>query len=147
MMTSSLTRWAPLADLAELRGRLDRVFDDIGLAEGREWTPRVDVVHDERGLLIRADVPGVKPDDIEVSIAEGVLTIAGRHEESKEETREDYLRRERRIGSFSRSLALPAGVDPKAIEAECSDGVLEVRVPVPEPAKPETVEIKPKADG
>ena len=95
--------------------------------------PPNDVVKKEGELVLRADLPGVKPDEIEVEVEDGVLTVSGEHEEKTEEKEGRYLRRERRFGSFSRSMALPEGVRSEDIEATTSDGVLELKIPVPVP--------------
>jgi HSP20 family protein len=141
-MPSTLTRWDPFAELAELRSRFERLFDD---AEHRGmWTPAIDLVRENGHLVVRADVPGIKPEEIEIEVEDGMLTLSGKHEESTEETDERYVRRERRYGAFSRRLPLPEGVDPKKIKASTKDGVLEVTVPLPkEVAKQEPVKITP----
>jgi HSP20 family protein len=141
-MPSTLTRWDPFAELAELRARFERLFDD---AEHRGmWTPAIDLVRENGHLVVRADVPGIKPEEIEIEVEDGMLTLSGKHEESTEETDERYVRRERRYGAFSRRLPLPEGVDPKKIKASTKDGVLEVTVPLPkEVAKQEPVKITP----
>jgi HSP20 family protein len=141
-MPASLTRWDPFAELAELGTRLERLLAD---AEGRrrEWTPAVDLVRDDGQLVLRADIPGIKPEEIDIEVADGMLTVSGKHEEAKEETEGDYVRRERHYGAFSRRVALPDGVDPKKIEARTKDGVLEVSIPLPEDqGKQEPVKVK-----
>jgi HSP20 family protein len=142
-MPSTLTRWDPFAELAELRTRFERLFEDF---EGRDraWTPDVDLVRDNGHLVLRADVPGIKPEEISIEVDDGMLTVSGKHEEAKEETDEHYVRRERRYGAFTRRLPLPDGVDPKKIKASTSNGVLEVTIPLPkEAAKQEKVKITP----
>lgn len=141
-MAGAVTRWDPYADLAEMRDRFDRFF---GQTEGGDWIPAIDLVRHDGDVVVRADVPGMKPEEIRIDVEDGVLTLSGSHEESKEETDEHYVRRERRSGSFSRSMALPQGVDPKAITAVAKDGVLEVTIPMPEPAGEGKVSITPKA--
>lgn len=144
-MPGSLTRWEPFAELGELRGRFDRMFDDIFEGRERGWTPAVDVIRDDENLVVRADVPGIKPDEVKIEVENDILTVSGAHEERKEEKDKDFLRRERRYGSFSRSMALPAGVDAKKIKATTHDGVVEVTIPLPEEAKKGTVTITPSA--
>jgi HSP20 family protein len=100
------------------------------------------VVKREGEMVLKTDLPGVKPDEINVEVEDGVLTVSGEHEERTEEERERYLRRERRYGSFSRSMALPEGVDADAIEANTTDGVLELRIPLPKPEEAPTKMIK-----
>ena len=142
-MPATLTRWDPFAELADLRTRFERLLEEVE-PRGREWTPAVDLVRENGHLVVRADVPGIKPEEISIEVDEGVLSVSGAHEECKEETGEHYVRRERRYGSFARRLPLPDGVDPKQIKASTKDGVLEVTVPLPEePVKPEKVTITP----
>lgn len=144
-MERSMTRWHPLSDLSEL---LDQALSRLGDGDG--WNPRFDVVKKEGALVLRADLPGVKPDEIKVEVEDGVLTVSGEHEEKTEEKTEEkkdrYLRRERRYGSFSRSIPLPEGVTADEIEATTGDGVLEVKIPVPaakeKPTKTVKVEVK-----
>ena len=109
----------------------------------REWTPAVDVVRDADKLVVRADVPGIKPEEIKIEIREGFLTLSGEHEEATEEKDEQYVRRERRYGAFSRSIPLPDGVEAKKIKARTHDGVLEVTVPLPKEAAKEPITITP----
>jgi HSP20 family protein len=148
-MPTGLTRWRPFAELDELRSRMDRMFDDV-LGEAREvraeaaWTPAVDVHRDDGKLIVRADVPGIKPDEIKVEFEDEMLVLSGRHEESKEETERDFVRRERRYGAFRRAISLPRDVDPDKIEATTHDGVLEVTVPLPETETAKRKVITPK---
>jgi HSP20 family protein len=138
-----LTRWDPFAELAELRTRVERLLDDVE-PRGRMWTPAVDVVRDDGHLVVRADIPGIKPEEIEIEVDDGMLTVSGKHEESTEDKDDQFVRRERRYGAFMRRLALPEGVDAKKIKATTKDGVLEVTVPLPKDTpKPEPVRITP----
>jgi HSP20 family protein len=145
-MPGALTRWDPYAELADLRSRFDRMFGDWSPVRGREWMPAIDVERSDGNLIMRADIPGLKPEEVKVELEGDMLTISGEREESKEEKGKHFLRRERSYGSFSRSITLPAGVDASKISAETHDGVLEVKVPLPEEAtKQEKVTITPKA--
>jgi len=139
----TLTRWEPFAELGELRSRFDRVFDELIDSGRRRWTPAIDVLHENGNLIVRADVPGIKPEEVKIQVEDDILTVTGQHEERKEVKEENFLRRERRYGSFSRSLVLPAGVDPKKIKAKTHDGVVEVRIPLPKEAEKETITITP----
>ena len=145
-MPGVLTRWDPYGELAELRSRFDRMFGDLSPDAGRKWMPAIDVERRDGTLVLRADMPGVKPEEISIEVEDDVLTVSGKHEEAKEEKDKHYLRRERRYGFFSRSIALPAHVDASKILAETHDGVLEVTVPLPEEvAEQKKVTITPKA--
>jgi HSP20 family protein len=143
-MAGALTRWEPFADLGELRTRFDRMVDQLARPDGK-WVPAVDVVRDDGRLVLRADVPGIKPDEVKIEVEDGILTVSGEHEASGEEKNANYVRRERSYGSFSRSLALPAGVDAGAIKATTKDGVVEVTIPLPAEATKEKVTITPTA--
>jgi HSP20 family protein len=144
-MERGMTRWSPLSDLSDFRGRLEQLFDEGGIGGGRTLTPRLDVIEGDGELVLKVDLPGIKADDVELEVENDVLRVSGSHTEEKEEKDERYLRRERRTGSFPRSLALPKGVDPEAIEASSEDGLLEVHVPLPERERePARVEVKAK---
>lgn len=95
-----------------------------------------------------ADFGELRPDDVKITVEDDVLTVSGEHTEETEEEGESYMRRERRRGSFSRSMSLPSGVKAEDIEATTEDGVLEVTIPLPEAEQSKPVEItpKPKAD-
>jgi HSP20 family protein len=139
-----LSRWDPFAELTELRSRFDHLLEDFG-AGGREWAPAIDMVRDDGHLVVRADVPGIKPEEIAIEVDQGVLVLSGKHEETTEETGKQFVRRERRFGAFSRRMALPEGVDPKKIKATTHDGVLEVTIPLPKEAAKEPITITPTA--
>lgn len=144
-MPGTLTRWDPFAELADLRARFDRAFGEIADGRKHTWMPAIDVMRNNGDLVLRADVPGIKPEEVKIELEDDILTVSGEHEERTEEKDENYVRRERRFGSFSRSMAIPAGVDAKKIKAKTHDGVLEVTIPLPKEAKKETVEITPSA--
>ena len=103
-----------------------------------EWMPDMDLVEREGKLVIRADIPGMKHEDLEVKVEGETLVVHGHREEKEEVKEKDYSHCERRTGAFTRTVALPDGFNPDAIEATIKDGVLEVTVP-----KPATVESKP----
>jgi HSP20 family protein len=121
------------------------MFGELG--DGREctWTPAIDVVRDNGNLLIHADVPRIKPEEVKIEVEGDILTLSGEHEERKGEKDKHHVRRERRYGSFSRAMAVPAGVDAKQIKARTRDGVVEVTIPLPREAKQEKIKITPTA--
>lgn len=141
-MPTELTEWRPIA---ELRHRIDQMLHDFGDGDGltRGWSPSVDIVRDDDAIVLRADLPGIDPDEVKLSVQDDVLTVSGEHEEKSEEKKEHYVRRERHYGSFSRSMSLPAGVKAADIKATTDKGVLEVTIPLPETEKSKPVEIKP----
>jgi HSP20 family protein len=144
-MAHTITRWEPFAELAEMRSRFDRMLADFGDAREREWMPAVDMIRDDGHLVVRAELPGIKPEEVEIEAEGGVLRISGKHEESSEEKGTEFVRRERRYGAFSRTMPLPEGVDPKKIKATTTDGVLELTIPLPKETAAEPVKITPTA--
>lgn len=144
-MSGTLTRWDPFAELGELRSRFDRLFDDAVVAREHRWTPAIDVVRENGNLVLRADLPGVKPEEVKIEVDHDMLTVLGEHEEHTEEKDKHFVRRERRYGAFARSMALPPGVDASRITAKTHDGTLEVTIPLPEETKKEPVSITPTA--
>lgn len=104
------------------------------------WFPDIDVFERENKIIIRADVPGMRAEDLDISVEGDLLTIKGRREEEKEVKEEDYYCAERAFGEFSRTIRLPEGVNTDAIEATCTNGVLEIVIP--RPAAPESKTIK-----
>jgi HSP20 family protein len=144
-MPVTLTRCDPFTGMGELRSRFDRMFDEWLDGHGRAWTPAIDVGREGDHLLLRADLPGIKPEEVKIEVEDDILRVYGEHRESKEEKDQKYVWRERRYGSFSRSMALPPGVDAGKIRAKTHDGVVEVTIPLPEAAKEEPVRITPAA--
>ena len=142
-MPGTLTRWDPFAELSELRTRFGRLFNEWQSGSERAWTPAIDVVREDGHLVVRADLPGVKPEEVKIEVEDDILTISGEHEGRTEENDKDFVRRERRYGSFSRSMVLPTGVDAKKIKASTRDGVVEVQVPIPKEDTKEPVRITP----
>jgi HSP20 family protein len=127
---------------------MNRLFDTFfgapaanGGAAGRRWVPAMDLVETEDQLVLRADLPGLAKDDVDIEIKDGVLTIAGERKAEHERKGEGFYRVERAFGRFSRSLSLPDGIDAEKIAADFKDGVLEVRIPKPAESKPHRVAI------
>ena len=142
-MPGTLTRWDPFTELGELRTRFDRLFDEWLDGRERAWTPAIDVVREDGHLVVRADLPGLKPEEVKIEVEDDILTVSGEHRESKVEKDKRYVRRERRYGSFSRSMTLPKGVTAKDIKARTHNGVVEVTIPLPKEVKKEAVTITP----
>lgn len=109
--------------------------------EAEEWLPDIDMFRKDDTLVVRADLPGIKPEDIEVTVEGDMLTIKGRREEEKEVREEDYFCSERATGEFERRIRLPEGVTSDQIEAHHEDGVLEVKIPAPKAAGRSSVKI------
>jgi HSP20 family protein len=107
----------------------------------RRWIPAMDLVEEADEFVLRADLPGVREEDVKVELEDNVLTVAGERRAEHERTADGYRRIERSSGSFARSLTLPEGIDPDSVSARFERGVLEVRVPKPEQRKPRRVAI------
>jgi HSP20 family protein len=125
-------------------------FDTPGPNGGqtvRRWLPPMDLVETEDDFVLKADLPGLSEQDVNIELEDNVLTISGERKSEHEERREGVHRVERAAGSFTRSLTLPDGVDPESIKASFDRGVLEVRIPKPEQRKPRKVEISVGSGG
>ena len=134
----------PLVELRELRTRFDRMFDQFGGQE-RVWMPAVDVLRDDGNFVIHVELPGIELEEVRIEVEDDILTVSGEHEEREDEKDKHYVRRERRYGSFSRSMALPSGVGARKIKAKTHDGVVEETIPLPKESKKESVSITPTA--
>lgn len=140
-----LTRWDPFRDLARLQDEMSRLFDDrLGYRAGESvgWTPACDIYEDADEVLVRFELAGVDPKDVEIRFENGVLTLKGERKLEKEENRENYHRVELSYGTFTRSFSLPGTVDSEKIRAESKNGVLMVHLPKKPEAKPKSIQVK-----
>jgi HSP20 family protein len=122
-------------------GPFPRPFFRLGGREALAWAPRMDVYEKEHAIFVKAELPGLKKEDVQVEVEGDDLVIRGHSQAESEIKQEDYFRTERTYGSFYRRMQLPAGVTPEEIQANLTDGVLEVKIPLPGDAKPETTPI------
>ena len=127
----------------------NRLFDSLweGPVSSRRWVPAMDLVETEDHYLLKADLPGVKQEDVAIEWGDGTLTISGERSANYERKEKGFFRLERSFGKFSRSLSLPDGIDPEKIEASFHDGVLTVVIPKPEERKPRRIEVAWHGDG
>jgi HSP20 family protein len=143
----TLVRWSPRREVFPgFHTEIDRVFDaffgsPIVDGRSRRWVPAVDLVEGDNELVLRADLPGLEREDVEVEIKDGVLTVSGERKAEHEEKSDGFHRVERAYGSFSRSVRLPKGVEADAVTADFDKGVLEVHIPKPEERQPHRVQI------
>ena len=133
-----------------LQSEVNRLFDTFfggRSANGalRRWVPPMDLVETDDHLVLRADLPGLDSDDVNIEVKDGVLTVSGERKTEHEERADGFYRVERASGGFSRSMSLPQDVDAERIDASFDKGVLEVRIPKPEERKPHRVEISAPA--
>ncbi len=147
----AIVRWDPFDAFLGLQEDLNRLFrkgwlrsPEFGsiFSETGTWAPAIDVYETNDSVVIEAELPGVDPKDVDVSVDEDTLTIKGERKLEKEIKEENYLRVERAYGKFQRSMRLPAEVDVDKIKASYENGVLKINVPKVEPRKPKTVQIE-----
>ncbi len=145
----SLVRYQPWNSMDQLRREMGRMFEQQNTSseEGSsiatsDWTPAVDIKETEKEFLIHADIPGVNPDDIDVHMEDGMLTIKGERDSETKEEREGYKRIERQRGSFYRRFSLPDTANADNISAKSKNGVLEITIPKQEKAQARKIEVK-----
>ena len=142
-----LARWEPFGrDFATLANRFNRAFDLNLSDDDREsvslWRPAVDIFEEKDDVVIKAELPGMNKDDIDLRVENNVLTLTGQRKREKEVTEDGYFRSERAYGTFSRSFTLPTTVNVNKIAASYKDGVLSVNLPKAEEAKPKRIRIQ-----
>lgn len=144
----SLVRYQPWNSMEQLRREMDRMFDRSSSTEETssiatsDWVPAVDIKETEKEFIIHADIPGVDPDDIDVHMEDGMLTIKGERESETKENREGYKRIERQRGTFYRRFSLPDTANADKISAKSNNGVLEITIPKQEKAQPRKIQVK-----
>jgi len=139
----SLIRWDPFRELESIQARLNRLAGEAGeVAAFADWTPAVDVQEVGNEYLVKADLPDVKREDVKVTFEDGVLTLEGERKLEKEEKAGKFHKVERAYGKFVRRFAMPSEIDSGKVEATFKDGVLNVRLPKAEGAKPKTIQVK-----
>jgi len=144
----AIVRWRPFRDLVSIQDEMNQLFDDffgrpVTRTEWTEgvWSPTVDVSEDEDNVIIKAEMPGTKKEDVKISIQDNVLTLKGQKKQEKEEKDKNYHRVERSYGSFCRSFQLPTSVKTDKIKANYKDGVLNITLPKTEEVKPKEIPI------
>ena len=145
----AMTRFDPFRDLSVLQDRMNRLFNDSVGGRQRDddlmsrgtWTPAVDIFEEDGGLVLKAEVPDIAREDIDVTVENNTLTLRGERKLANEIKQENFHRIERAYGKFVRQFALPPTVDGSKIGAEYKDGVLTVKLPMREEAKPRTVKV------
>jgi HSP20 family protein len=142
----NLMRWDPYRELSTLQDRLGRAFGAYGRERDDEmnlssWAPPVDIAEEKDRILITAELPGFKENEIEIQTENGMLSLRGERRFEKETDQKSYHRVERSYGQFVRSFSLPNNVDREKIKATFKDGLLQVELPKREDAKPRTIKI------
>ena len=146
----AIVRWQPFCDLMATERGFDRLFRDafssvLPVREGelptRAWAPAVDICENENNIVLKAELPGVDPKDVEVRVEDNTLYLKGERKFEKDTKQENYHRIERSYGSFARSFALPNSIDAERVAAEYKDGLLTLTLPKREETKPKTIKI------
>lgn len=150
-MANKLTRWEPFRDMVTLREAMNRLFEESFVrpwegekSAGAVISLAVDIFEKEDSLVVKAAVPGVKADDLDITITGDVLNIKGETKREEETKEENYHRREFRYGSFCRSVRLPVEVDVNQADAVFKDGILTLTLPKPQERKPKSISVKIK---
>ncbi|HMN30557.1 MAG TPA: Hsp20/alpha crystallin family protein [Caldilineaceae bacterium] len=150
---TTLTRWEPLREMADMRRNMDRMmerfFEDpfysaspaFAQRNGGSWSLALDVSEDADQYTIKASLPGVNPNDIEITLTDNILTVKGEIKDESESKEQNWHLRERRYGSFVRSVALPAPVDADKVTAHNENGVLTLTLPKAEAVKPKKIAV------
>jgi HSP20 family protein len=149
-MSDGLVRWEPLRELVTLREAMDRLFSESFVRPGAAFPsfgmegPAVDMYQTKEEIVVKAAIPGVKPEDIDISVTGDILTIKGELKEEEKIEEANYLCQERRYGEFRREFSLPTQVSADKAKAEFEHGVLTLRLPKAEEVKPKSVKVKAK---
>lgn len=146
----TMQRWEPFKEMMTLRNAMDRLFEDsfvrpsVYLQETGGTLP-LDVYQTPNEVVVKASLPGYKPEEVDISITGDILTIKGEHKEEQKVKEENYWLRERRYGTFSRSITLPLEVVSDRAEASFDNGVLTLTLPKAEEVKPKQIKVRPQA--
>jgi HSP20 family protein len=148
-MKMNLVKWDPFKELEDMSSRLNRIFGRLPVRAGADnemlavadWVPSVDISETDAAYLIKGEIPGVKKEDVKVSLQDGMLTIQGERRQEKEEKDKKFHRVECSYGSFTRSFRVPDDADEAAVSAEFKDGMLNVTLPKSAKAKPKSIEV------
>lgn len=147
---SSLMRWSPSRNIMSLHNVMDRLFDDSFVRPDAWFAPlsvadlAVDVYETKEDVVVKAALPGIKPEQVDITISGNILSIRGESNEQNEVKEKDYVRKERRYGSFSRTVTLPDGLKGDKADATFENGMLTLRIPKSEETKPKTIKVKAK---
>lgn len=143
----AIMRWDPFGEMLRMQRDMDRIFSRMGEGAGgatstTAWMPRINVKQTGDDIAVHVELAGIKPEDVDIEVTDGVLTIKGQRMAEEAREGEGWIVRESSYGTFERSMVLPEGVDPGSIKADFHDGMLEVHVPkAMEAMKPKTTKI------
>ncbi|MFH2013169.1 MAG: Hsp20/alpha crystallin family protein [Pseudomonadota bacterium] len=140
-------KWRPFKDLETLRGDMDTLWDRFFgervpvIRKDMEWIPPIDISETKDAVVVTTEMPGIDPNDVNISFVQDMLTIKGEKKQEKEEEGESYYRVERGYGSFSRSFRIPVPINEKEIKAQNRGGILKITLPKAEKVKPKEIKI------
>ena len=148
-MSNEVVRWEPFSEMVSLRDAVNRLFEDSFIRpsawpmplDGGNLSVPMDVIETKDNVVVKMSAPGVKPDDIDISVVGDTLTIKGETKSEEQFEEGSYLRKERRFGSFQRTISLPASVASDKAKAEFENGVLTLTLPKSEAAKPKAIKV------
>ena len=147
----TMIRWDPFREIMSLRNAMDRLFEDSFVHPTRVWPElgggqlAIDMYQTDDDVVVKASLPGLKPEEVDISVTGDTLTIRGEHKEEKEVKQEDYLYKERRYGVYNRSVTMPVQVKAEKAEAVFDNGILTLTLPKAEETKPKQIKVKAKA--
>lgn len=146
MADKYLGRWEPFRDMLNLRADMDKVFSSFfgGFIEEREgfWAPVIDIEEDRDSIIVEAEIPGMKKEDIKVAVHGNILSITGERKQEGETKNKTFHRIERAYGKFSRTITLPADVDADKVKASYKDGILKIKLSKPETGKLKQIDVE-----
>ena len=147
----SMIRWQPFNELISLRQAMDRLFENSFVTPSRflstfgpRGTTPIDMYHTANEVVVKAALPGIKPEEVDITITGDTLTLEGESKSEEEIKQEEYLYQEHRYGTFSRSVTLPGGLDSDKAEASFENGILTLTIPKSEKVKPKQIKVKAK---
>ena len=146
-MRTSMTRFEPFRGVFSLQDQVNRLFNEAFDRSSSEanltpWAPAVDIYETEHELVVKADLPDIKPEELDIRVENNILTLRGERKFEKQVNEDNYLRVERSYGSFSRSFSLASTVNTEAIKADYKNGVLTLSIPKREEAKPKQIKVR-----
>ncbi|UCG91836.1 MAG: Hsp20/alpha crystallin family protein [candidate division WOR-3 bacterium] len=148
MADKKMRRWEPFRELVSLRDDMDRLFRSFfgGPLEEVEgfWAPVIDIEEDNDSYYVRAEVPGIKKEEIKISVRGNALSLSGERKQESETKNKTFHRVERSYGRFKRTISLPSEIDAEKVKATYKDGILTVTLPKPESTKPKEIEVEIK---
>lgn len=148
---TNIVRFDPFEDFTRLQREVNRLFEDNSRANRaaepastRAWAPMVDILEDQNEILVRAELPGIKQDDIDIELKGDTLTLRGERRFDDTQRKENYVRMERTYGQFQRAFTIGVPVKSEAVTADFREGILEIRIPKSEETKPKKVKVSTK---